>query len=195
MKKQPGNEQDWQKNDDDDDIIWVSKSEIKRDAEALKVLGQELISLGRQALARVPLDDELRAEIELAKKIKKEGLRRQVQFIGKMLRSRDVEPIITALDKMKNRHNQQIALFHKFEHIRDRLIENGDADLQLVLNDFPNADRQHLRNLVRSAVKERAESKPPKAYREIFQYLKELAEQRDLPENADLDEADAETDH
>ncbi|MGL4455408.1 MAG: ribosome biogenesis factor YjgA, partial [Plesiomonas sp.] len=129
MKKQPGNEQDWQKNDDDDDIIWVSKSEIKRDAEALKVLGQELISLGRQALARVPLDDELRAEIELAKKIKKEGLRRQVQFIGKMLRSRDVEPIITALDKMKNRHNQQIALFHKFEHIRDRLIENGDADL------------------------------------------------------------------
>ncbi|MGL4543942.1 MAG: ribosome biogenesis factor YjgA [Plesiomonas sp.] len=195
MKKQPGNEQDWQKNDDDDDIIWVSKSEIKRDAEALKVLGQELISLGRQALARVPLDDELRAEIELAKKIKKEGLRRQVQFIGKMLRSRDVEPIITALDKMKNRHNQQIALFHKFEHIRDRLIENGDADLQLVLNDFPNADRQHLRNLVRSAVKERAESKPPKAYREIFQYLKELAEQRDLPENADLDEADTETDH
>ncbi|MGL5045504.1 MAG: ribosome biogenesis factor YjgA [Plesiomonas sp.] len=195
MKKQPGNEQDWQKNDDDDDIIWVSKSEIKRDAEALKVLGQELISLGRQALARVPLDDELRAEIELAKKIKKEGLRRQVQFIGKMLRSRDVEPIITALDKMKNRHNQQIALFHKFEHIRDRLIENGDADLQLVLNDFPNADRQHLRNLVRSAVKERAESKPPKAYREIFQYLKELAEQRDLPENADLDEADAKTDH
>lgn len=195
MKKQPGNEQDWQKNDDDDDIIWVSKSEIKRDAEALKVLGQELISLGRQALARVPLDDELRAEIELAKKIKKEGLRRQVQFIGKMLRSRDVEPIITALDKIKNRHNQQIALFHKFEHIRDRLIENGDADLQLVLNDFPNADRQHLRNLVRSAVKERAESKPPKAYREIFQYLKELAEQRDLPENADLDEADTETDH
>ncbi|MGL4907249.1 MAG: DUF615 domain-containing protein, partial [Plesiomonas sp.] len=53
----------------------------------------------------------------------------------------------------------------------------------------------HLRNLVRSAVKERAESKPPKAYREIFQYLKELAEQRDLPENADLDEADTETDH
>ncbi|MGL5726341.1 MAG: ribosome biogenesis factor YjgA, partial [Plesiomonas sp.] len=95
MKKQPGNEQDWQKNDDDDDIIWVSKSEIKRDAEALKVLGQELISLGRQALSRIPLDDELRVEIELAQKIKKEGLRRQVQFIGKMLRSRDVEPIIT----------------------------------------------------------------------------------------------------
>ncbi|MGL4601438.1 MAG: ribosome biogenesis factor YjgA [Plesiomonas sp.] len=195
MKKQPSNEQDWQKNDDDDDIIWVSKSEIKRDAEALKVLGQELISLGRQALNRIPLDDELRVEIELAQKIKKEGLRRQVQFIGKMLRSRDVEPIITALDKMKNRHNQQIALFHKFEHIRDRLIENGDTDLQLVLNDFPNADRQHLRNLVRSAVKERAESKPPKAYREIFQYLKELAEQRDSLENADLDEADTETDH
>ncbi|MGL5757520.1 ribosome biogenesis factor YjgA [Plesiomonas sp.] len=194
MKKQPNNDLDWQKHDDDDEIIWVSKSEIKRDAEALKVLGQELISLGRQALSRIPLDDELRVEIELAQKIKKEGLRRQVQFIGKMLRSRDVEPIITALDKMKNRHNQQIALFHKFEHIRDRLIENGDADLQLVLNDFPNADRQHLRNLVRSAVKERAESKPPKAYREIFQYLKELAEQRELPENADLDEADTEAD-
>ncbi|MGL5006240.1 MAG: ribosome biogenesis factor YjgA [Plesiomonas sp.] len=191
MKKPHNNEQDWQKNDDDDEIIWVSKSEIKRDAEALKVLGQELISLGRQALSRIPLDDELRVEIELAQKIKKEGLRRQVQFIGKMLRSRDVEPIIIALDKMKNRHNQQIALFHKFEHIRDRLVENGDADLQLVLNDFPQADRQHLRNLVRSAVKERADNKPPKAYREIFQYLKELAEQREQLENTDFDQTDS----
>ncbi|MGL5309334.1 MAG: ribosome biogenesis factor YjgA, partial [Plesiomonas shigelloides] len=102
----------WQ-DEEEEEIIWVSKSEIKRDAEALKALGQELIALGRQALNRVPLDDELRAEIELAQKISKEGLRRQVQFIGKMLRSRDVTPIVTALDKMKNKHNQQIALFHK----------------------------------------------------------------------------------
>lgn len=168
----------WQ-DEEEEEIIWVSKSEIKRDAEALKALGQELIALGRQALNRVPLDDELRAEIELAQKISKEGLRRQVQFIGKMLRSRDVTPIVTALDKMKNKHNQQIALFHKFERIRDQLLEKGDDALAMVLHDYPQADRQHLRNLVRSALKEKADNKPPKAYREIFQYLKELAEQRE----------------
>ncbi len=104
MNKQP---EDWlddvpeNKNDDDDEIIWVSKSEIKRDAEALKDLGTELVDLGKNALERIPLDEDLLAAIELAQKIKKEGRRRQLQLIGKMLRARDVEPIQTALDKLK----------------------------------------------------------------------------------------------
>ena len=85
-------------NEEDDEIIWVSKSEIKRDAEALKDLGAEMVDLGKNSLDKLPLDEDLRAAIDLAQKIKKEGRRRQLQLIGKMLRSRDVEPIETALD-------------------------------------------------------------------------------------------------
>ncbi|HEN3250583.1 TPA: ribosome-associated protein [Yersinia enterocolitica] len=181
MNKQP---EDWldevpeDKNDDDDEIIWVSKSEIKRDAEALKDLGTELVELGKNALEKISLDEDLLAAVELAQKIKKEGRRRQIQLIGKMLRARDVEPIQTALDKLKNRHNQQVSLFHKLEILRDRLVEEGDDVIPTVLELYPEADRQQLRSLVRNAQKEKAANKPPKSYRQIFQYLRELAEKQ-----------------
>lgn len=101
--------------EEDEEIIWVSKSEIKRDAEELKRLGAELVDLGKNSLDKIPLDERLRTEVELAQRIKKEGRRRQLQLIGKLLRSIDVEPIRVALDKLNNRHNQQVALFHKLE--------------------------------------------------------------------------------
>ncbi|AIN18093.1 hypothetical protein CH54_2985 [Yersinia rochesterensis] len=181
MNKQP---EDWldevpeDKNDDDEEIIWVSKSEIKRDAEALKDLGTELVELGKNALEKIPLDEDLLAAVELAQKIKKEGRRRQIQLIGKMLRARDVEPIQTALDKLKNRHNQQVSLFHKLELLRDRLVEEGDDAIPTVLELYPEADRQQLRSLVRNAQKEKAANKLPKSFRQIFQYLRELAEKK-----------------
>lgn len=182
MTKQP---EDWlddvpdnENEDDDDEIIWVSKSEIKRDAEELKRLGLEMVELGKNALDKIPLDEELRAAIELAQKIKKEGRRRQLQLIGKMLRNRDVEPIRQALDKLKNRHNQQVALFHKLEMLRDRLIEEGDDAVPEVLKLWPQADRQQLRSLIRNAKKEKEGNKPPKSARLIFQYLRELVEEQ-----------------
>lgn len=182
MTKQP---EDWlddvpdNEDEEDDEIIWVSKSEIKRDAEELKRLGLELVELGKNALEKMPLDDDLRAAIELAQKIKKEGRRRQLQLIGKMMRSRDVEPIRQALDKLKNRHNQQVSLFHKLEALRDRLVDEGDDAISEVLRLYPEADRQQLRVLIRNAQKEKAANKPPKSYRQIFSYLRELAESQD----------------
>ena len=162
--------------EEDEEIIWVSKSEIKRDAEELKRLGAELVDLGKNALDKIPLDERLRAEIELAQRIKKEGRRRQLQLIGKIMRSMDVEPIRQALDKLKNRHNQQVALFHKLEMLRDRLIEQGDEAMTDVIALYPHADRQQLRSMIRNAQKEKAGNKPPKSARQIFQYLRELAE-------------------
>lgn len=182
MTKQP---EDWlddvpdNEDEEDDEIIWVSKSEIKRDAEELKRLGLELVELGKNSLEKMPLDDDLRAAIELAQKIKKEGRRRQLQLIGKMMRSRDVEPIRQALDKLKNRHNQQVSLFHKLEALRDRLVDEGDDAISEVLRLYPEADRQQLRVLIRNAQKEKAANKPPKSYRQIFSYLRELAESQD----------------
>ncbi|MCZ4060116.1 ribosome-associated protein [Pantoea sp. LMR881] len=162
--------------EEDEEIIWVSKSEIKRDAEELKRLGAELVDLGKNALDKIPLDERLRTEIELAQRIKKEGRRRQLQLIGKIMRSMDVEPIRQALDKLKNRHNQQVALFHKLESLRDRLIEQGDDAMAEVIALYPQADRQQLRSMIRNAQKEKAGNKPPKSARLIFQYLRELAE-------------------
>ncbi|SES73713.1 ribosome-associated protein [Thorsellia anophelis DSM 18579] len=157
-----------------DEIIWVSKSEIKRDAEDLKKLGLELVNLSPTELAYIPLEEQLKNAIILATKIKKEGRRRQLQLIGKMLRHIEVEPIIQALDKLKNRHNQSVVLLHKLEAMRDALLTGKEDALELVMNQYPDADRQHLRALVRNAQKEQAANKPPKSSRLIYQYLKEL---------------------
>lgn len=153
MARQP---EDWldetpSPQEDDDEIIWVSKSEIKRDAEALKKLGAELVDLSKNELERIPLDEDLLAAIELAQKIRREGRRRQLQLIGKLLRARDPEPITEALDRLKNRHNQQTLIFHKLEDLRIRLLENGDEVIEEVVELFPMTDRQQLRALVRNA--------------------------------------------
>ncbi|WP_039906946.1 ribosome biogenesis factor YjgA [Candidatus Regiella insecticola] len=171
MKRQKNND-----NNDDDEIILVSKSEIKRDAEILKELGSELVNLSKNVLERIPLDETLLSAIQLAQKINKGAHRRQIQLIGKLLRSREIEPIQTALDKIKNRHNQQVFLFHKLETLRDDLINKGDEAMPSVLALYPEIDRQQLRNLIRNAQKEKTTNKPAKASQHIFRYLREQAE-------------------
>ena len=164
---------DWE-DEDQEEIIWVSKSEIKRDAEDLKQLGEKLVNLTKANLTKVPLDDSLKDAIELAQRLQKEARRRQLQYIGKLLRSIDAEPIREALEKIENKHNQQQAMLHKLEILRDELVAKGDATLTDLLNEHPSADRQHLRNLIRAAQKEKEQNKPSKAYREIYQILKTL---------------------
>ena len=164
---------DWE-DEDQEEIIWVSKSEIKRDAEDLKQLGEKLVNLTKANLTKVPLDDSLKDAIELAQRLQKEARRRQLQYIGKLLRSIDVEPIREALEKIENKHNQQQAMLHKLEILRDELVAKGDVALTDLLNEHPSADRQQLRNLIRAAQKEKEQNKPSKAYREIYQILKTL---------------------
>ena len=164
---------DWE-DEDQEEIIWVSKSEIKRDAEDLKQLGEKLVNLTKANLTKVPLDDSLKDAIELAQRLQKEARRRQLQYIGKLLRSIDTEPIREALEKIENKHNQQQAMLHKLEILRDELVAKGDVALTDLLNEHPSADRQQLRNLVRAAQKEKEQNKPSKAYREIYQILKTL---------------------
>ena len=164
---------DWE-DEDQEEIIWVSNSEIKRDAEDLKQLGEKLVNLTKANLTKVPLDDSLKDAIELAQRLQKEARRRQLQYIGKLLRSIDAEPIREALEKIENKHNQQQAMLHKLEILRDELVAKGDVALTDLLNEHPSADRQQLRNLIRAAQKEKEQNKPSKAYREIYQILKTL---------------------
>lgn len=161
----------WEK---EEEIIWVSKSEMKRDMEALQKLGQELVALTPNALAKIPLDESLLAAIKDARHFKNEAHRRQLQYIGKVMRSVDIEPIQAALDKLRNKHSQMTVALHKLELKRDQLIEQGDSMLNEIMSEHPEADRQRLRQLTRQANKEKSQNKPPKASREIFQYLKEL---------------------
>ena len=164
---------DWE-DEDQEEIIWVSKSEIKCDAEDLKQLGEKLVNLTKANLTKVPLDDSLKDAIGLAQRLQKEARRRQLQYIGKLLRSIDAEPIREALEKIENKHNQQQAMLHKLEILRDELVAKGDVALTDLLNEHPSADRQQLRNLIRAAQKEKEQNKPSKAYREIYQILKTL---------------------
>ncbi|WP_273384459.1 ribosome biogenesis factor YjgA [Actinobacillus porcinus] len=169
-------ELDWT-DDEQEEIIWVSKSEIKRDAEELKKLGSKLVELTQTNLDKIQLDETLLDAINLARRSRLEAKRRQLQFIGKLLRSateEEINHIRESLDKIENKHNQQQAMLHKLELLRDELVEQGDDALAKLLDEHPNADRQHLRNLIRSAQKEKAQNKPPKAYRDIYQYLKTL---------------------
>lgn len=163
---------------EEEEIIWVSKSEIKRDAEALKKLGLELVELSINELNTIPLEPSLKDAILLATRIKKEGRRRQLQLIGKMLRQIDIEPIHSALDKLKNRHNQGVVVLHQIEKMRDELLSDTENTMNTLLNSYPDIDRQHLRGLVRNAQKEHAQNKPPKSARLIFQYLKSLIESK-----------------
>ncbi|MBU2898787.1 ribosome biogenesis factor YjgA [Vibrio hepatarius] len=163
--------------EEDEEIIWVSKSELKRDMEELQKLGEELINLKPSVLEKFPLSEELAEAIKDAQRFKNEARRRQLQYIGKLMRFEDPEPLQAALDKVRNKHSQATAALHKLEQLRDRIIAEGDDAITDVIELYPQADRQHFRQLARQAVKEKKAGKPAKAYREIFQALKSLSDE------------------
>ncbi len=160
--------------EEEEEIIWVSRSELKRDMEALQKLGEALVELKPSVLAKFPLDDELRDAISDAKRFEKEAKRRQMQLIGKMMRSREPEPIQAALDLLNNKHGQQSIALKKMELLRDQIVEQGDTAITSLIDEYPTANKQKLRQLARQAKKEKAAEKPAKAYRELFQYIKAL---------------------
>lgn len=164
--------------DQQDELDYVSKTQLKKEADDLKKLGLELLDIGASQRKQIQLDDELLAAFAEADKInrKKDGFRRQIQFIGKLLRQRDVEPIKLALSKLKNAHLDDVQKFHKLEKLRDKLIDEGDPVVQEIVETYDTADRQKLRQLVRQAKKEQSQEKPPAASREIFKYLRQLSE-------------------
>ena len=154
---------------------WVSKSQLKRDAHALLELGKKLVQLDKGLLAKIPLPDNLLEAINSARKIRQHGaLKRQLQYIGKLMRKTDAEPIQAAYEAVTSHIHADTRQLHKIENWRDRLLGDGDQALGELLDHYPHADRQHLRQLMRSAKKEQERSKPPRAARELFQYLKAL---------------------
>lgn len=161
-----------QSNPDHDEII--SKTELKRQSAVRQQIGEQLVNLSDAHLVSIPMDDELTEAISIARKInrKKDGFRRQLQFIGKLMRSRDLTNINEALAKLQHKHQAQNARFHLLEKARDAIADKGDSAIQDLLSEHPQLERQKLRQFHRAISKERAKNAPPKAYRELFQYLK-----------------------
>jgi ribosome-associated protein len=152
-----------------------SKTQLKNEMLALRKMGLTLVDLTQATLLKIPLDDELKDAIMLARRInrKKDGFRRQLALIGKMLRNRDVETIEHALLVIESGHHKAVSKFHKLEELRDDLIHRGDEAINTAVEEHEQLDRQKLRQLIRQATKEAAENKPPKSSRELFKYLKE----------------------
>ena len=164
-------------NQDEEEIIYVSKSEMKRDMLALQKMGEAIVKLSDGQFASIPIEDPILAEaIHTARRIKhREGLRRQMQYIGKLMRKTDTEAMIAAYRQLQEGRKQEARKFHELEQWRDRLIENGPNAVEEVINRFPSADRQHLRQLVMQANKEKKNNKSPAASRKLFQYLRQLS--------------------
>lgn len=150
-----------------------SRSQKKREVEALQELGEELMELSREQLRKMDLPERLLLELLEAQRITQRGaIRRQRQLIGKLMRDVDPEPIREYLAVIRGESNAAKAEFHALERWRERLLAEDQA-LTLWLADHPEVDAQHLRQLIRNARKEAAEGKPPKSSRLIFKLLRD----------------------
>lgn len=158
---------------DDDAARGPSRSQKKREVEALQDLGAQLVELPATQLKRMDLPDELRAAVTACRKITQNGaLRRQKQFIGKLMRSIDAAPIQAQLDAFNGVNAAETARLHQAERWRDQLLAGSEA-LTDFLNHYPAADATRLRQLIRAAHDETAKNKPPRAFRELFQLIRQ----------------------
>jgi ribosome-associated protein len=152
-----------------------SKTRRKQEMHALQALGAELVGLGASHLEAMGLPEALLRAVLDAQRIKShEAKRRQMQYIGRLMRDVDAAPIREHLAALRGDSEQAAAQHRRLEALRARLLEDDEA-----LTDFaaahPGTDLQGLRSLLRSARKEQKEGKPPRAYRELFRFLKDAA--------------------
>jgi ribosome-associated protein len=161
-------------NDDEQQYSGPSKSQLKREMTALQDLGAELVTLSKERLAKIEMPERLRDALLEAQRITKhEARRRQMQYIGKIMRDVDAAPLRAAMDEINGVSKAATIRQHQLERLRTRLMED-EAVFSEVARDFPGADVQRLRQLRRNALKESEQGKPPRAYRELFRELRDL---------------------
>lgn len=164
----------------DNDEHYISKSQAKRNVEALQNLGSKLVKLSKNSLDKFELDERLKDEILFAQTIRSHSAhRRQMQLIGKLMRHVDADDILRQYERYQNQIKDSNARFHDLENWRDRLLSEGDPAINELLHEYPDFDRTRLRQLFRNAQKEFASNKPPKSARQLFQYLKEVMADHD----------------
>lgn len=152
----------------------ISKTQRKREVEALQDLGRELTEINKILLAKCQLPPHLLDAIEEFKRLpnKNEARRRQLQFIGKQMRKVDTQRIEKVLMKSQQHVEVEKRKFQRLEVLREKLIADDTEALNNLIGDFPEVDIQHVRQLIRLSQKELSLEKPPVASRKLFKYLR-----------------------
>lgn len=159
---------------------FFSPSRTQQRGEALEIrsLAEKLVALPAAQLARLPIPEELMPHIVETQRITSHiAHKRQLQFLAKQMRREEdevLEAIRDAMDEGGEAARRETALLHQAEQWRERLLADGDQALADLLDEFPTADRQKLRQLVRNAAEEKAKNKPPRAFRELFRELRDV---------------------
>jgi ribosome-associated protein len=177
------------RDEDSGDYLGPSRSEQRRAALDVLALAQQLVALSAAQLAKLPIPEDLLPHIRDTQRITSHvAHKRQLAFLAKQMRREDdatLDAIRDALDAGGEAGRRETALLHRVEGWRDRLLSDGDLALADLLVEHPDADRQHLRQLVRNAIDERNRNKPPHAARELFRALRELM--AEMPDASDSD--------
>ena len=156
--------------------LQISKTQRKRAMQALQDLGEELVALSPDKLAGLELPTRLLDAVLEAKRISRFGaLRRQMQYVGRLMRDADPDAIRSQLDVWKGTSVAETARLHSLERWRARLISDELA-LGELLEQFPHADAQRLRALIRNVKREAEAKKPPRSFRELFHELREISQ-------------------
>ena len=158
-----------------DDDLPLSKTKRKQAMEELQALGEELVALASDQVKRIAIPDVLRCAVSEAQRMTKhdEARRRQMQYIGKLMRSVEVEPIRAALALVRGESAGETAKLHRLERLRADFLADEKV-VHEIAQRYPGVGLQHLRSLRRAALKEQEQNKPPRSYRALFQRLKEL---------------------
>ena len=166
------------KDPDTGDFLGPSRSENRRAALEVLELGEQLVALSEAQLAKLPVPESLIPHIQETKRITSHiAHKRQLQFLAKQMRREDdetLEAIRDALDVNGEAGRREVAAMHRVEAWRERLLADGDAALATLLDEYPEADRQRLRQLVRNTLEERKRNKPPHSFRELYRELRSL---------------------
>lgn len=171
-------------NEKTDQLEPISKTKLKAEADAAQDIGKKLIDLPKDRLIKLDLPEALFDAVKEAKRLTANGaIRRQKQYIGRLMRDIDIAPIVDQLQRWEGKHNEESAKFHTLERWRERLLKEETAVSEYIAAN-PQVDSQQLRTLIRNAQREEAAQKPPKSSRELFKLLREIAESNDTDDMA-----------
>ena len=170
---------------DDSPDLPLSKTRRKQAMAELQSLGEALVELSAERVRRLDIPEDLRDAVREAQRMPRhdEALRRQMQYIGKLMRSIDAEPIREALARIRGESAGETARLHRMEKLRSDLLADEKL-LHTVAERYPGIDLQHLRSLRRAALKEQEQNKPPRSYRAIFQLFKEAEDSLEAGQTA-----------
>jgi ribosome-associated protein len=168
------NELDQNYHDEDDIDYGPSKSELKREQQAIEELGRIIVSLTDAQIEKLALAPTCHEAVLTAQKLQRSALNRQLKHIRKLLAGEKLDQIRQKIDAIKDNSHQEKRLLHKLEGWRDALLADDKTILDTIATEHPDVDRQHINQLIRNAKKEQKFNKPPKSYRLIFSYLRDL---------------------